>query len=751
MQSVSTTNILRVVIPIVITSSTLAIIITFLAFSASTVYKPKDGLDCWDKNGNGKCDLETEDVFRDGACNYRDCSVLRGINGVNGTNGINCWDRNGDGICNNGEDITHDNQCDEDDCFFICNGIACWDLNENGICDLETEDITQDGICSSLDCRGRNGEDSCSCYQCWDTDKDGYCTLPDEDRNNDGVCNETDCRGSNGFSCWDLNQNFLCDLETEDINNDTVCNNTDCQGARGIIGFPCWDTIIQNFECDDGEDVTGDDICDEDDCLPIQCWDLNQDRQCNLTTEDFTLDGVCNVSDCSASHWVYSSLAIPNTIVLRDSNASFAVDTITANQIYVSEAVIAEPGATLSASNLATQHIVSETGDLTLQSTSPILYDVIVNDDLYVDGELYVNGISANPSTGNLIISGGDIIINGTLVVETLSASVTNITVVADVNVTGRMAANTISGVNLNNLTLSPTSGNVIIAGNLAINATKTLYVDEIRSVSNGETVVSSPLSLGNVSIDQIFGITEFLTMFVKGLYLNGTLRISSFESLFSSAVSFPTGIQTSSIFGSNSLTLSSETGYVNVNGTLRVDNVTSYTNNSDLFMSGQGSGNVTISKLKTDSISESTSGASTTFQTGVKFSNSASGYTPTKLDYLEQLNVTYPITSVFTTNTTSSFIYFREGPIVKVSLRAAITGTMLSTRNITLTGTVVTRMLPNAKNYFPVYCLAPTSSTGCIFEMSTSGSLLFSFAGSAFTSSTAVTILPFTKSYSVS
>lgn len=89
------------------------------------------GINCWDLDEDGTCDLGTEDTNNDGICSVLDCRGEDGTDGVNGTNGSNGAD---------GQD-----------------GVNCWDLNTNGVCDLGTEDTNNDGICSVLDCRGLNG------------------------------------------------------------------------------------------------------------------------------------------------------------------------------------------------------------------------------------------------------------------------------------------------------------------------------------------------------------------------------------------------------------------------------------------------------------------------------------------------------------------------------------------------------------------------------------------------------------------
>jgi len=78
------------------------------------------GLACWDLNGNGVGDLETEDINGDGTVDVADCQGARGDPG--------------------------------DD------GLACWDLNGDGVGDVETEDVNGDGTVDVADCQGARGD-----------------------------------------------------------------------------------------------------------------------------------------------------------------------------------------------------------------------------------------------------------------------------------------------------------------------------------------------------------------------------------------------------------------------------------------------------------------------------------------------------------------------------------------------------------------------------------------------------------------
>jgi len=84
---------------------------------ASTTGCDDNGHAPWDLNGNGVCDLETEDLNRDGTCDSSDVD----------------------------RDAGSDGDADTDE-------ISCWDLNENSRCDVEWEDTDGDRACTDADC-----------------------------------------------------------------------------------------------------------------------------------------------------------------------------------------------------------------------------------------------------------------------------------------------------------------------------------------------------------------------------------------------------------------------------------------------------------------------------------------------------------------------------------------------------------------------------------------------------------------------
>ncbi len=89
----------------------------------------EDGVSCWDINGNGQCDLPDEDKNGDQMCTTLDCQGPPGLNGTDGqdgqdadpcedgNDGVDCWDLNGNGMCDLAtEDIDGDGSCTVLDC-----------------------------------------------------------------------------------------------------------------------------------------------------------------------------------------------------------------------------------------------------------------------------------------------------------------------------------------------------------------------------------------------------------------------------------------------------------------------------------------------------------------------------------------------------------------------------------------------------------------------------------------------------------
>ncbi len=97
-------------------------------------------------------------------------------------------------------------------------------------------------------------------------------------------------------------------------------------GPAGPPGLDCWD-LNENLQCDlPTEDINADSMCTTLDCIGadgeagepgISCWDLNGNSQCDLATEDINADGECTVLDCqgssSGSPWTISGDDIYNS------------------------------------------------------------------------------------------------------------------------------------------------------------------------------------------------------------------------------------------------------------------------------------------------------------------------------------------------------------------------------------------------------------------------------------------------------
>ena len=107
------------------------------------------GLSCWDLNGDGVFDAETEDANADGVADALDCR------GDPGLPGRACWDLNANGEPDPAEDITGDGTANALDCRGPA-GPPCWDTNGNGVGDI-TEDLNGDLLVNFADCRGPAG------------------------------------------------------------------------------------------------------------------------------------------------------------------------------------------------------------------------------------------------------------------------------------------------------------------------------------------------------------------------------------------------------------------------------------------------------------------------------------------------------------------------------------------------------------------------------------------------------------------
>lgn len=149
---------------------------------------------------------------------------------------------------------------------------------------------------------GADGAAGLDGIHCWDLDHDGNCTIDadpliNEDKNGDGNCTAADCLGTH---CWDHDSDFVCDLVTEDKNGDGICSSLDCVGAAGAAGT---NGTHGTNGTDGAPGTNGTDGADG-----FHCWDLNENRLCDLLTEDLNQDGNCTVADCT--HYANGSIEL---------------------------------------------------------------------------------------------------------------------------------------------------------------------------------------------------------------------------------------------------------------------------------------------------------------------------------------------------------------------------------------------------------------------------------------------------------
>ncbi len=135
---------------------------------------------------------------------------------------VYCWDLNGNGMRDpETEDINGDGSVDNEDCRgeMGSTGLACWDLNGNGTRDPDIEDVNGDGVVDVADCRGAAGESG-----------------PAGEEGEPGPQGDPGEAGPMGIACWDLNGNGVRDPASEDVNGDGMVNVQDCRGEEGMAG-----------------------------------------------------------------------------------------------------------------------------------------------------------------------------------------------------------------------------------------------------------------------------------------------------------------------------------------------------------------------------------------------------------------------------------------------------------------------------------------------------------------------------------
>ena len=122
---------------------------------------------------------------------------MNGTDGQDGANGVNCWDLNANGACDLvPEDVNGDGVCTTADCA----GVPCWDLNGNLMCD-STSAAEQCIACrAACPCAGSAPAEIAICAACIVVCNITICTesFDAEDKDGDGLCTTADCQGPEG-------------------------------------------------------------------------------------------------------------------------------------------------------------------------------------------------------------------------------------------------------------------------------------------------------------------------------------------------------------------------------------------------------------------------------------------------------------------------------------------------------------------------------------------------------------------------
>jgi hypothetical protein len=210
-----------------------------------------------------------------------------GATGQDGKDGINCWDLNGDGSCNSNEDINSDNICDALDCQ---GGSGRVDMLEAR---LFNSDFDSDGYTPAT---GDCDDSDRSIYPSGSERCDG------KDNNCDGTvdencipCTQEICDGIDNDCNGQIDEGFSGIQETCD-GIDNNCNGQIDEGFSGIqetcdgIDNDCDGAIDENFNLQ--TDIGNCGSCGN------ACYNLNYP---NVSQYSCTV-GECNISACSQGY-----------------------------------------------------------------------------------------------------------------------------------------------------------------------------------------------------------------------------------------------------------------------------------------------------------------------------------------------------------------------------------------------------------------------------------------------------------------
>ncbi|MHA1679630.1 MAG: LamG-like jellyroll fold domain-containing protein [Promethearchaeota archaeon] len=263
-----------------------------------------DGLNCWDINENGLCDLQVEDVNSDGVCNQTDCIGDTGEGGLDGRNATidECEKPFGQLCLVDGAtpDVVEPLVLNMVmmNTWYMLSGSSCMIKEDKSI------NVTMMGCSFTI------------------THNDSYkitidTSFVDNTPSSDVIwvglsVNGADPMTKHAFPSDDGHVHTMSfSLAMYLTEGDTLSVKFYSLNSTGFIDvLRLQFTAVGELLC--GFDVTGEkgeqglkgDKGDD----GYHCWDLNENYFCDLLTEDINEDGICSVNDCTLANITYANI-----------------------------------------------------------------------------------------------------------------------------------------------------------------------------------------------------------------------------------------------------------------------------------------------------------------------------------------------------------------------------------------------------------------------------------------------------------
>lgn len=264
----------------------------------------EDGLNCWDINGNGLCDVQIEDVNDDGVCNQTDCIGDPGRDGMDGANATidECEKPFGqlcfvDGDSPN-ETMPYELVISQVNTWLPLSGISCMIKKESNV------NVSMPGCFFTVT---HNDSYKITIDTSFVDD-----TPPDEviwvglsiDMQDPLITSAFPSDSGNHHTLSFDNAVYLTEGQTVSVKFYSL------NSIGTLHVFRLQFTIVGELLC--GFDVTGPmgpqglkgDRGDD----GFNCWDINENYFCDLELEDINGDGICSVADCTLDNITFANV-----------------------------------------------------------------------------------------------------------------------------------------------------------------------------------------------------------------------------------------------------------------------------------------------------------------------------------------------------------------------------------------------------------------------------------------------------------